>query len=136
MVNNGFSSDLTHVFIRIYILYPEKIKLSDTKKVKKNNPFDDTISVVIPQKKADLKTVPKLSITFEETVNTEESPSFEHLPKEQRIICESLSKSTPKSLEEIANTTHISVSDIMSSLTILEIQGIVKAVPGGSFVLA
>ena len=117
-------------------LYPEKIKLSANKKVKKNNPFDDTISVVIPQKKADLKTVPHLSITFEETLESEDSPSFDNLPEEQKMICESLSKSTPKSLEEIANTTHISVSDIMSSLTILEIQGIVKAVPGGSFILA
>ena len=116
-------------------LYPEKIKLSGTKKVKKNNPFDDTNTVIIPQKKAELKTVPDLSITFEDMIEKEDSASFDHLPEEQKLICESLSKSTPKSLEEIANNTHISVSDIMSSLTILEIQGIVKAVPGGSFVL-
>lgn len=68
----------------------------------------------------------------------DEAPSvnFDGLPEEQREICVCLSKKLPLSLEEIKNITNISVSDIMSSLTILEIQGIVKAMPGGYFVLA
>ena len=66
----------------------------------------------------------------------EEKPNFDHLPDEQKKVCLCLSKTKAVSLEEIANKTNISISDLMSTLTILEIQGIVNAVPGGSFILS
>ena len=68
-------------------------------------------------------------------VEQEETPCFDHLDETSKNICLCLSKTTPKTLEEITQNTNISISDLMSTLTILEIQGIVKAVPGGSFLL-
>ncbi len=62
--------------------------------------------------------------------------SFDGLDSVSKTICESLSYDSPKSFEEILTSTKISASDTMSALTILEIQGIVKAMPGGNYILA
>lgn len=122
-------------------LYPDKIKIKEHTK-KKNNPFKNTNEPIKTNAKPKNISLPKNieqeNDGYEETKETQEEPkqSFDHLAEPQKSICLCLSKTTPKTLEEIANITKISVSDTMSSLTILEIQGIVKAVPGGSFVLS
>ncbi|MBQ6701520.1 MAG: DNA-processing protein DprA [Clostridia bacterium] len=61
---------------------------------------------------------------------------YDLLPDDQKNICILLSESSPLTAEDISNGTKVSVSDTMSSLTILEIQGIVKAMPGGTYVLS
>ncbi len=126
-------------------LYPDKIRLKKTKNIVKNNPFSNTNNAVItntkPQK---TKSERYTAVNFEENISSvtpetnavETKKCFEELPEDQRNICMCLSKATPMTLEEIVNITNYSVSNIMSLLTILEIQGIVKAVPGGSFLLA
>ena len=125
-------------------LYPDKIKIKDHMK-KKNNPFKNTNEPIKTNAKPKNISSPKNigqeddeQSETEEIIDVQEQPkqSFDHLAEPQKSICLCLSKTTPKTLEEIANITKISVSDTMSSLTILEIQGIVKAVPGGSFVLS
>lgn len=130
-------------------LYPEKIRLINPTVNTKNNPFSNSGRTAVtgaPAKSIKLKT-PKADTSVGEPDKDEgcsvqiqqEAPkkrSFDGLPDEQRKICETLSDSVPTTLEEISEKTKISVSDIMSSLTILEIQGIVLAVPGGSFLLA
>ncbi|MBQ7968855.1 MAG: DNA-processing protein DprA [Clostridia bacterium] len=119
-------------------LYPDKIHLKTNNGSKKNNPYKNTIEIIkkTERPKNTVLPVPEDTETPQKQAVEEEKPNFDHLPEQQKNICVILSKTTPKSLEEIAGETNISVSDIMSSLTILEIQGIVIAVPGGSFVLA
>lgn len=64
------------------------------------------------------------------------SPVYlEGLSDENAAICACLSKDRPTSSEEIAAKTGIPLSDLMSLLTILEVQGIIKAAPGDSFFL-
>lgn len=126
-------------------LYPEKIHLKNIK-AKKDNPYKNTnepIKTAARPKNIIIPTADTASevTDFKDSVSglsaeKEALPNFDNLPEQQKQICLCLSKTTPKSLEEITSCTNFSVSDIMSSLTILEIQGIVNAVPGGSFVLA
>ncbi|MBR5314304.1 MAG: DNA-processing protein DprA [Clostridia bacterium] len=118
-------------------LYPDKIHLKTNNNSKKKNPYTINPETTVKKSpKTVLNTFSPTPENSEKTAEEEEKSNFDHLPEEQKNICLILSKSNPKSLEEIAEKTNISVSDIMSSLTILEIQGIVVAVPGGSFVLA
>lgn len=121
-------------------LYPEKIRIQQ-KQIPKKNPYANSNNILISSylKKQPAKEIKITQTIFEETVEkTAEDilAQYPNLSEEQRKICLCLSKNIPKSLEEIAKNINISVSDIMSSLTILEIQGIVNAVPGGNFVLA
>ena len=117
-------------------LYPDKIHFPSSAKIeipqfgKAEKPLVTSV-----KKKTEQKRQPSPPPT---TPTKNESPKInpEGLPEEQRAVCGCLSKENPLSLEEIKNITNISVSDIMSSLTILEIQGIVKALPGGYFALA
>ncbi len=119
-------------------LYPEKIRTIRTANAK-NNPYANTNEAINLKTSKRLQT--KLPAEKEAPIAEELPPEetiqiFKNLPTEQRNICLCLSKNAPVSLEEIVNITNFSVSETMSSLTILEIQGIVKAVPGGGFLLA
>lgn len=125
-------SNANDILSEYEFLYPEKIRLTNTSK-KKNNPYSNNNTPIVNS--VSKKHIPVFSDTTN-IENKEEKPSFDHLPEEQRNICLCLSKNTPKSLEEISEKTKISISDLMSTLTILEIQGIVLAVPGGSFILS
>lgn len=122
-------------------LYPDKIHIKANESAKKKNPYNNTNETVTSARPKS-NALPSSQAMKEERNEVKKEAveavvmNFDHLPEEQKVICLRLSKTAPKSLEEIANETNISVSDIMSSLTILEIQGIVIAVPGGSFMLA
>ena len=134
-------NDANDILREYEFLYPEKIRLShqktDRKKDGRYNPEKAVIldsktkSPILPRETYIAKTEVEQTYEAEETL-----PNFDHLPTEQKAVAMCLSKKTPKSLEEIAKDTSISVSEIMSSLTILEIQGIVNALPGGCFILA
>lgn len=122
-------------------LYPEKIRLNTKPKNTKNNPYKNTNEIIKTSSRVKLDRLPSDTVILQEKENVqpeaaEEKPNFDHLPDEQKKVCLCLSKTKAVSLEEIANKTNISISDLMSTLTILEIQGIVNAVPGGSFILS
>lgn len=117
-------------------LYPDKIR-PVIYNASKDNPYalsGDQINFKHKKTASQNKTPPE-TVKAPELTEEENEALYAHLPEEQRAICRCLSKNVPVSLEEIVNFTKISVSDTMSSLTIMEIQGIVKAVPGGSFLL-
>lgn len=118
-------------------LYPDKIRPA-TNNDPKNNPYalsGEQINFKHKKKSAGTKNKAPEAPIAPELTDEENEALYAHLPEEQRAICRCLSKNDPVSLEEIVGFTKISVSDTMSSLTIMEIQGIVKAVPGGSFLL-
>lgn len=125
-------------------LYPDKIKPLKNIGSRKDNPFDNTNTPIIKPARKSVSSIsaatPKISsATDNEGLNNTEAQknyNFDDLPELQKRICTCLSATTPMTLEEIVNVTNISVSDTMSSLTILEIQCIVKAMPGGTFLLA
>ncbi len=120
-------------------LYPHKINPAKNSKTKKNNPFTNTEDIVITGAKQKRPAVPKETELQETPINKpaeEPLPSFDGLPDEHIKICQVLSKTTPKTLEEICYSINVSVSETLSSLTILEIQGIVKCMPGGSYMLS
>ncbi|MBE6718187.1 MAG: DNA-protecting protein DprA [Ruminococcaceae bacterium] len=133
--------DANDILREYEFLYPEKIRLNPIKNKANNSKYNPENAVLLKSKPK--KTILQQSFFKKEefeniTLKTEEEilPSFDNLPDEQRKVALCLSKNTPKTLEEIAKDTNISVSDIMSSLTILEIQGIVNALPGGCFILS
>ena len=124
-------------------LFPDKIKMSKSAKKQKKNPYafsSNNPNPIVKGQKSGSESIASvqedLSIPENEPVIEEKKECFENLPEEQKNICMCLSKMQPVTLEEIVNITNYSVSDTMSALTILEIQGIVNAVPGGGFLLA
>ena len=134
------ADDILHEY---EFLFPDKIKMSKTNKKQKSNPYasssNNPNSIVKRQRNVLVNTVAvetECADTANESVNEETKQYLENLPEEQKNICMCLSKAQPVTLEEIVNITNYSVSDTMSALTILEIQGIVNAVPGGGFLLA
>ena len=134
-------SSAADILCEYEFLYPDKIRRSGVDMSAKNNPFkahstplNMSVRPKRPMIPKDVTADPEDDIP-EQDVN-EHVISYDGLSEEQISIVKVLSKSAPLSLEEICRFTNISVSDTMSSLTILEIQGIVKAVPGGSYLLA
>ncbi|MBR5322264.1 MAG: DNA-processing protein DprA [Clostridia bacterium] len=124
-------------------LFPDKIKLLKKAEKPKKNPYaalNGNPNSVVKTKTSGYSSIADQNSenTHTETDHvTEESKEYlKNLPEEQKNICMCLSKIQPVTLEEIVNITGYSVSDTMSALTILEIQGIVNAVPGGGFLLA
>ncbi len=133
-------SNANDILSEYEFLYPDKIRISNSDN-KKKNPYKNTNEIIKTSSRPQSRIVPSFSIPdseeekVENIAEQEEVPCFDHLDETSKNICLCLSKTTPKSLEEITQITKISISDLMSTLTILEIQGIVKAVPGGSFLL-
>ena len=124
-------------------LFPDKIKTSKSATKPKKNPYVSLNSTPNPIVKGAKGSTLSRNLTQTESPNLESTPVseetreyLENLPEEQKNICMCLSKTQPVTLEEIVNITNYSVSETMSALTILEIQGIVNAVPGGGFLLA
>lgn len=120
-------------------LFPDKIKASKSSTKQKKNPYaalnNNANPIVKSQPNYNVSNT-EVQATENESVLEDKKEYFENLPEEQKNICMCLSKNHPVTLEEIVNITNYSVSETMSALTILEIQGIVNAVPGGGFLLA
>jgi len=127
-------------------LYPDKIR-TDKKSHIKNNPYTnsgESVDFGSPSKTIRLskESVPigdgQYVSSETKEPNTQKDPFqvLSTLSDEHQKICLALSKNCPRSAEDLSRTTNFNISDILTSLTILEIQGIVKAVPGGNYILA
>ena len=54
----------------------------------------------------------------------------------ERAICEALERSAdPLTADQIAGATGLNISDVMTELTMMEIKGLLTALPGGRFIL-
>lgn len=139
LIQEGASAVTTALdIIKVYeFLYPGKLDPDKCFVGKRYATFGDT-PVKRNKSNPPFEVVPNPeTFLFSDLYEEDGEPlSFDGLSDENAAICGCLSKKTPSSLEEISAKTHIPIPDLMSALTILEVQGIVKAVPGGLFTLS
>ena len=61
---------------------------------------------------------------------------IEALPSEQRVIAEALDSNTPKHIDQICFDSGLEISAINHTLFIMEMDGVVKQLPGKNYILA
>lgn len=73
-------------------------------------------------------------VTAEKLASPTENPLYQNLSETQRAIVEQLSLH-PVSLETLLDKTQLSIDELSTNLMLLEIDGIIKGMPGKHFVL-
>ncbi len=144
LIQNGAKSvnEAKDILKEYEFLYPEKIhiKASNRKKVfSSTNYSHSTPQNIQPRISSLVSERREYSDNAENNQKINEAniqKNFDHLPDEQKNICNTLIEHKQLTAEEISIKTGLIISDTMSALTILEIQGIIRALPGGMFVLA
>ncbi len=143
LIQNGAKSvsEAKDILKEYQFLYPEKVHVSKSnKKINFSSEFDSKQKI---RSAAPISIIQKDKREYDEAenaltrVHTEQiSPiqkNFDHLPEEQKSICNTLCLRGQMTSEEVALKTGLNISDTMSALTILEIQGIIRALPGGLY---
>ncbi len=134
-------SDAKDILREYQFLYPEKIHTGSTnKKIKHSSDLDfkqksrsAPPSSIIQREKREYDETENIQKTKNTPQNSATQRSFDHLPEEQKNICDILCLRGQMTSEEVALKTGLNISDTMSALTILEIQGIIRALPGGMY---
>ncbi len=142
LIQNGAKSvsEAKDILKEYQFLYPEKIHVGKSnKKINFSSKFDSkqkirsaaTISIIQKDKREYDEAEPPPIISTPQIPQMQKN--FDHLPEEQKSICNTLCLRGQMTAEEVALKTGLNISDTMSALTILEIQGIIRALPGGMY---
>jgi len=137
-------SEAKDILKEYQFLYPEKIHTKVINKKTFNIPDFNAKKKTASQNAPSI--IQREKREYDETENTENineikktnknltvQKSYDHLPEEQKNICNILCLRGQMTSEEAALKTGLNISDTMSALTILEIQGIIRALPGGMY---
>lgn len=134
-------SEAKDILIEYQFLYPEKIHTRTSNKKANYSPdFDFNQNsrsaippVIIEREKREYDETENAAEIKNTTQKSATQRNFDHLPEDQKNICSIISLRGQMTSEEVASKTELNISDTMSALTILEIQGIIRALPGGMY---